>query len=207
MEKEKILSKIKNAKSKSLAVISKDEVDFVEILKSDFKTICLFQDSKAFQLLKEDNLEIKKLELSTIVEDLKTYDAILFAHEFHHLSDLEQIAILSSLKPNQDLFLVEYDSLGNQDYLYSCFKNCRPLCSITKEILNKFFLAQKIMIKTDKVSESFIFQDLDFARDYYKSTLPEYYAYGEKEFEVKLSSMTFPYEVWESYDVLHIKKA
>ncbi|MDL1900872.1 hypothetical protein FBR02_08890 [Anaerolineae bacterium CFX9] len=204
---EQILNLVENPHFKTLVEVgAHDDLRSVH-LAQHFKQVFCYHEFLKVPEREEGNLTVRRVPYLDVLDELHRYDVVLIENEFHHFPDIWQMWTYERLGRYQELLLVEWDMTGNNNYFYSAFQNCAPLCQLTREIMNRFISDKKIEIeaavKGRYVETIETRQDLV---DYYRYILPDHYPFGEKDFMRRAAGTQYPLELWEGFDLFKIRR-
>lgn len=204
---DQILQLIDHPENKTIVEIGAHEDSETRALAQHFKHVYSYYEFLKIPDREEDNITIKKIPYLEILDQLQNFDVILLENEFHHFPDVWQMQTYDKLTPNQNLFLVEWDFTGSTNDFYHAFQNCRPLCELTREILQKF--VKNGYIKIQKQMKGKFEDEIHTPEEmiaHFQFQLPDHWRYGEKEFREKIRSIQYPITLWEGYDIFAISR-
>jgi hypothetical protein len=204
---QQILDQITEPANKNLLEVGAHDDSLTNQLAKSFRHVYAYYEYVKIPERQAANITIRKKPFPTVLKHLHDYDVLLMENEFHHFSDIWQMQTYDALKTDQTMLLVEWDFTGNVNQYYSAFQNCRPLCDLTREILEKFSQDEQIEITNiikgkyqDTINSS---QEMT---EYFQFILPDHWKYGEKEFMQRIAAVEYPTALWEGYDLFIINK-
>lgn len=202
-----ILEQIDDSQNKTLLEVGSHDDELTMKLAQHLKKIYSYYEYVKIPERAEGNIEIKKLPYVEVMKQLEKFDVILMVNEFHHFPDIWQKQTFEKLNKNQQLFLIEWDFSGNNDYFHQAFQDCGPLCKITKNILDKA-VENKVIKINNKITSKYetTFGSKEEMINHFKFILPDHYPFGEKEFLEKIKDLKFPFVMWEGFDLYLINK-
>lgn len=202
-----ILNLVQDAHNKTIVEVGSHDDSLTIQLAAYFKQVDARYEFVKVPERASDNYSIQKTPYPEVLRNFAAYDVVLLRNEFHHFPDIWQMWTYSYLQPDQELLLVEWDFTGNNDYYYSAFQNCHPLCLMTRSLLNRF-IAQEI-IKFEAVikgKEEITFKSAARLVEYYHRRLPDHWPFGAHDFLGRIANVVYPFTIWEGYDLFKIRK-
>jgi hypothetical protein len=201
-----ILKVIEAPHQKSLLQVGAHDDQNTLQLSQHFKHVCNWYEYLKIPEYAEGNVELRKMPFLETLERLKEFDVLLMQNEFHHFPDIWQMWTYDRLAAGQDLLLVEWDLTGNMDDYYSAFQNCRPLCGLTQEILDRFVHngSVEIVRRLKGRSEEIIDSEQNLTT-FFQFLLPDHWRFGEKEFRSRIRGISYPFTMWEGFEMIHIR--
>ncbi len=204
---ELVLELIKDPRNKTILEVGGHDDSLTLDLAKHFKHVYSYYEFLKIPEREENNFTIKKKSFLSVLDSVNKYDVILLENEFHHIPDIWQMWTYDKLKNNQELLLQEWNFTGTVNYYYRSFQNCKPLCGLTRSILRNFVRNKIISIeKIEKGGYEDIVNNKEEMIAFYKFILPDHWRYGEKEFMKKIEKITYPYKLWEGFDLIKIGK-
>jgi hypothetical protein len=202
-----LLRNIKNTKKKSLIIIGVHNGNLIKELGNYFKKVNSYYEFLKIKGFKRKNILIKKEPFSKTFKRFKDFDVIVIMNEMHHLPDIQQMQIYSNLKKNQELILIEGLNKGTFENFYVLFQDCKPLCALAKEIMNKFVRERAIKIEKKIIFKPiYYFKNKNDLKKHIKFELPDHFKFGKKDFEKKIKKIRFPIKLYETENFYKIKK-
>lgn len=134
---EMIVTNVSDSQNKTLLEVGGHDDSLTLELAKKFKHVYAYYEFLKIPDRIEYNIEIKKTPYLSVLKNLSDFDIILMENEFHHFPDIQQLWTYDKLNRNQILFLAEWDFTGNLNDIYLSFQNCRPLCELTRQIMDK----------------------------------------------------------------------
>lgn len=201
-----ILDFVKDSKEKTILEVGSRDDSLTKELAKHFTHVSSFYEFLKIPEYTKGNIEVKKVSYERILEQLGKFDVVLLMNEFHHFPDILQMRTYDSLDHEQSLVLFEWDQTGTVNDYYSTFQNCKLLCSLTKEILDKFI--DKGIVKIEKqiqAKNEYTFETQQDLIDFFQFLLPDHFKYGKDEFMEKVNETNFPLHLWEGYNAFLIK--
>ena len=202
-----LLQFVDQTKQKKILEIGAHEDSETIALAKHFQKVCSYYEFLKIPERSEKNIELRKMPYLEVLSKLPAFDVILIENEFHHFPDIWQMWTYDKLLTSQDLFLVEWDFTGNTDQYYLCFQNCRPLCQITREVLDKFI--SKKIVRIEHQAKGKYEEEIKSRTDminYHKFLVPDHWRFGEADFLRKIENQSYPLTLWEGFNFYHIKK-
>ena len=205
---ELILANVDDSKNKTLLEVGSHGDELTLKLAPKFKKIYSYYEFLKIPDRVEGNIEIKKMPYLSVLGCLDEFDVIFLENEFHHFPDIYQMWTYEKLRYGQKIILVEWDFTGSNNQYYQSFQNCRPLCELTREILEKSVKKGLIeIIKKEKSEYKITVNSEKDMVNHYKFELPDHWHFGEKEFMKKIENISYPLTLTEGFDFFVIEKA
>lgn len=202
-----ILQFVDQPANKTIVEIGAHEDSETLNLAKHFKHVFSYYEYLKIPEREQGNISVKKMPYPKILEQLQSFDVILLENEFHHFPDIWQMQTYDKLQKKQILFLVEWDLTGNSNEYYQIFQNCRPLCQITREVLDQFVRTKRIKVqKQIKGKYENIINSPKEMIEYFKFMLPDHWQYGKEQFLEKIKTIIYPLKLWEGFDIFVITK-
>lgn len=203
-----ILSMVPKAQYKSIVQIGAHDDSRTLELAEHFKHVYAFYEFSKIPERAEANYEIRRLPYIEVLNQLERFDVILLENEFHHFPDILQMWTYARLGRFQEMLLVEWDFTGSNNFFYSAFQNCTPLCTLTREILSRFISDGVVEIEaTAKGRYEYRFNSRHDLIEHYRFILPDHFPFGEKDFLRRIAGVQYPHTVWEGFDVFKLRRA
>lgn len=202
-----ILALVPGAQHKTLVQVGAHDDTLARPLAAHFKSVACLSTVLRIDDYDDGPLSVRRASYLDVLADFHRYDVVLLENAFHHLPDLWQMWTYERLGRYQELLLVEWDQTGNADVFHRAFQNRAPLCSITREVMNRFLAEGEIVIESAvKGRYSAHIRARSDLLDYFRYILPDHYAFGEKEFLRHTGGITYPLELWEGFDLFKVRR-
>lgn len=200
-----ILQLVENHKEKRILQIGAHDDDLTKELAKHFKKVCLYFEFIKIPEYKKDNIEVRKLPSSKLINVFSKFDVLFMENEFHHFPDIYQMKTYSNLLEKQNLIIKEWDTT-DQDPYYKCFQDCRLLHEQTKQILQKFEKKGVINVQEVFQEDPYSYESSEEMIEYFKYILPDYWDLGKDDLNELLKKTEFPIRINEGYFLYNVTK-